>query len=312
MSMQELDRLLVNPRGEGQETMTLKPSIRLIRLARTAVAPQMINVESQALTAILREYVGDWSSKIAQVGGIPALVSTLRVSAFGKPQGNVPVTFWLGKEKVGEGLTDENGLVVFPTTYTEIGVYDYQAVIGETLPLLPEGSPRATRFRVSVWLIAVHARNQTDVWLRWVGRARWRSLPHIFWVDQPTSVVGLGYPNVDRPIGFVDVVPVPAGTTVPIELGVSAFCNTPEPDPSPAKCCDYAKNTWWEFFLCATNDPTQIPATVRGTANKIGGDKVNLDYHLKYEASSTGVSYKGKFLKYQRCSWEAGTAPLDP
>jgi len=312
MSMQELDSLAVSPQGENPETATMMPSIRLIRLARTALAPSMINAESYLSTAILREYLGDWSIKSAEAGGTPSLVSTFKVTALGKPQAGIPVTFWLDMEKMGEDVTDQNGLVSFPTEYAEIGVYDYQAVIGERPPLLPVGSPRAMKFRVSVWLMAVFARNLTDVWYRWVGRARWRSLPHIFWVDQPTSVVGLGYPSRDRPIGFVDVIPVVEGTTVPIEIGVSAFCNTPEPDPPPEKCCEYARNTWWDMFICATNDPKQVPDTVLGNANKVGGDKVNLDYHLKYEASSSGITYNGRYLKQQRCPWEAGTAPLDP
>lgn len=312
MSQQEMDRLPSELRVEGTETFSLKPTIRLVRLVRARVSPQIINVESQSLTAILREYVGDWSTQTASVGGVPALSTTLKVQAFGKGAAGIPVSLFLGKEKVGTAQTDENGLVTFPTEYTEVGAYNYAAVIGETLPLLPEGSPRATSFQVTVWLIAMWCRNVSDVWLRLVGRSRIRPLPWQFWRDQPTSILGLGYPTVDRPAGFVDVIPVPTGITVPIELGVSAWCNTPEPFPTSEKCCEFAKNTWWDTSLYATNDPKQIPETVLGRANKIGGDRINLDYHLKFEASSGGVTYKGKFLKYQRCAWEAGTAPTDP
>jgi len=310
--MQEMDSLPSVPRGEGTETSTMKPTTRLIRLARAAFAPQIINVDSQIATAILRDYIGEWSERSASPGGTPTLQTTLKVSAFGKTAPGIPVSLFLGGEKVASGETDQNGLVTFPSEYSEVGSYQYTAVIGDQLPLLPEGSPRATRFLVGVWLIAVFCRNVTDTWLRWVGRARWRPLPWMFWTEQPSSVVGLGYPGVDRPIGFIDVVPVPQGTTVPIEIGNSGWCNTPERFPTSEKCCEYAKNTWWDMFICATNDPKQIPETVAGRANKVGGDRVNLDYHLKYEASSSGVTYKGRYLKYQRCPWEAGTAPTDP
>jgi len=312
LSMQQMDEVKVEPRGEGQESIILRPTIRLVRLARSRFAPQMINVDSQVPTAVLREYLGDWATKSATPGGMPSLSTTLKVSAFGKTTPGIPVSLFFGNEKVATQDTNEEGLVTFPTEYQEIGVYDYTAVIGDSLPLLPEGSPRATRFRVSVWLIAVFCRNVSDTWLRWVGRARFKPLPWIFWTEQPASVIGLGFPMVDRSIGFVDIVPAPGGVTVPIEIGNSGWCNTPEPNPTSERCCEYAKNTWWDMSLHATTDPKQIPETVAGRANKIGGDRVNLDYHLKFEASSSGVTYKGKFLKYQRCAWEAGTAPTDP
>jgi hypothetical protein len=93
-------------------------------------------------------------------------------------------------------------------------------------------------------------------------------------------------------------------------------CNTPEPYPPAEKCCEYAKNTWWQLDVYATNDPTKVKETYDG-ANHIGGDKINLDYHLKYEITKSAVTYKGKYLKKKpdgtiRCPWMEGTAPIDP
>jgi hypothetical protein len=166
---------------------------------------------------------------------------------------------------------------------------------------------------VSVWLIVTKSKNLTDVWARWQGRAFFRGLPYFFWREQPSSVVGLA----GREVGYVDLVPCPDGRTIPMELGVSAYCNTPEPYPPAEKCCEYAKNTWWMVEVFATNKREDVAATVKGEANRIGGDKINLDYHLKYTVDSTAVTYKGKYLKQTpegkvRCPWMTGTAPMDP
>jgi len=305
---QEMDSLPSLPSGLGAWEETVIPRIRVLRWARSLISPSIINVSSQSVTTILREHLGDWVARTAPIGQTATLISTFKVSALGRPIEGAPVTLFLAGEKVAEGETNENGEVSFPHAYTDVGVYDYVAVLGKKLPAITVGNPRAVPFRVRVWTIVTRSRNVSDVWARWQGRAFFRGLPWIFWTEQPSSVVGLA----GRPIGFVDLVPAPDGVTIPMELGVSAYCNTPEPSPTAERCCEYAKNTWWMFEVFATSDPRQVPDTVAGAANKIGGDQINLDYHLKYNIDSASVTYRGRYLKYQRCPWEAGTAPMDP
>jgi len=314
LSMQEMDSIPSGTRVEGTWTETLKPRIRFVRWVWSKISLQMINVESQTPTTVLTGYTGPWVIQAASIGTTASLVSTLKVIAMGRPVPRVPVSLFLGSEKVATEKTNEEGLVNFSLSFTEPGVYNYIAVIGtgEHPPLIIQGNPRAVSLGVTVWIIAVFCRNITDTWARAVGRAYFRGLPWIWWIDQPSSLRGIVYPSVDRPIGFIELIPCPQGVTIPEEVGNSAYCNTPEPYPPSAKCCEYARNTWWEMFLCATNDPKQVPQTITGNVNMVGGDRINLDYHLKYNITSSSVSYLGRYLKYQRCPWEAGTAPLDP
>mgnify|MGYP001066681269 CR=1 FL=1 len=315
LHMQDMDKVRygTEPQGQGIWSWTIKPVRRLIRTGRSILSPSMLNLELQTPSTVLKDYFGDWVIKSAQIGSTASLLSTLKVTAFKKPQPNIPVSLFLGKERVGYAKTDQSGLVTFPTMYTEPGVFDYVASIGEMYPPIIPGSPRAYNFRVGVWLVAVFCRDVSDIWLRWVGRSFFRDLPVYFWhpppEGQPISVIGLGFPGLDRPIGFIDLVPCPSTVTIPMELGVSAWCNTTDPYPPPDVCCEAAKNTWWEMAVYATNDPRDTVQTAQGTANEKGKGNINLDYHLKFDITSEEVSYKGRYLKQQRCPWEAGTAP---
>lgn len=308
MPQQEMDRLPSPPSGEESWRETLVPRIRAIRWARSLLSPSIINASGHSVATILKRYEGTWESKNTRTGETAEVVSSFKVTALGRPVQGAPVTLWLGGKQVAKGETDANGEVSFPQAYSNAGIYDYTVVVGEKPPVVTIGNPRAVSFRVKVWAIATRSTNVSDVWARWQGRAYFRGLPWRFWTEQPSSVVGLA----GRTVGYMDLVPAPDGTTIPMELGVSAWCNTYDPYPSEEACCEAARNTWWMVEVFATSDPAQVEDTLAGKANRIGGDRINLDYHLKYDIASGYVTYKGRYLKYQRCPWEAGTAPADP
>ena len=307
MSMQSMDRLPSPPEGATRSRETYKPSTRITRTLRTAISPNLISLSKVSSSTVLRRILGLWVTQTSRVGDITFCRPTFTITAFGKPVSGAPVSLFLGDTRVGKTTTNENGEASFRLNFSSPGVHSYLAVIGETKPLFITGNPRAYSFKVSVWFVYTRSRNLTDIWARWQGRSFFRPLPVNFHREMPSSVIGLA----GRDVGYVDLVPCIDGITIPMEIGVTAYCNTPERYPPEEKCCEYAKNTWWRLDVYATNDPKRVAATLQG-ANHIGGDEIHREYHLKYSITSNGVSFNGRFLKAIRCPWQSGTAPMDP
>jgi len=305
---QVMDRPEILPVGATHFESTYKPRISILRLLRSRISPNFINLTEVTSNTVLKELIGTWAAQTASPGRTAFCRPKFVITAYGKPMSRVTVSLFSGDVVIAKSETDENGEVSFDLAYSDPGVYNYVAVIGERKPLILSGNPRAYPFTVTVWLIVTKSRNLTDRWARLQGRSFFRKLPVYFWREMPISVVGLAGRNV----GYVDLVPCITGASIPMEIGVSAYCNTPEPYPPKEKCCEYAKNTWWRVDVYATNNPKDVTATLKGEKNHIGGDKINLDYHLKYTITSTGVTFNGKYLKQIRCDWERGTAPMDP
>lgn len=294
------------PSGAASFKETFEPRIGIVRNLRKGFSPNFINLSSVASSTALKEFLGAWDSKSASTVNIAPLQPIFAITAYGKPIPDIPVSLFSGETLIGEAVTDKNGEVKFNLNFDSPGVYTFTAIIGKTKPLFALGNSRAYTFSVTVWYVVIQSKNLTDVWARYVGRSFFRSLPLNFATEMPSSVVGLA----GHGVGFVELVPCIAGQTVSMEVGIDAWCNTPEAYPSADKCCEYAKNTWWQLDVYATSDPSQINATRQGS-NHLGGGKVQREYHLKY-AFSSSASFTGRFLKAVRCPWQQGTAPMDP
>ena len=268
-------------------------------------SPEIIYNYATSLTSAVSGFDGEWAASVSPETARARL--TYQVSSFGKGVPKVPVTLMDSNYNVLETKeTDENGLVDFSLEFNSPGSYVYYAVIGEgKVKPLTLMSPRVTRTFIKVWLVKVQQINSTDVWLRWVGRAMLEPLPHDFWRVHPRTIVGLAIPKLSR--AYHMLVPVVLGINLNLELGVSAACNTPTAYPPSDTCCQYAKGTWWTYKL-------YYKSSVKSDWVESGGDKINVDYHLKYVVTTDGISYKGRCLKPMpngkvRCSWESGTAP---
>jgi len=270
-----------------------------------SMIPEIIRAESASISPSVVAFDGEWAVTAKPKNAKATL--RYQVASFGKPIPKVPVTLMDSNWNIlGTRRTDENGLVEFDVEFNRPGGYVFNAVIGEgRVRPLTYMSPRVSRIFVKVWLIKVEQVDSTDVWLRWVGRSILEPLPHDFWRVQPKTVIGLAIPKESK--SYYMLVPVVSGVTLTLELGVSAVCNTPTAYPPPDVCCEYAKGTWWWYKLYAksSNDSDW---------KEVGGDKINLDYHLKYSVTTDSVTYKGRCLKLMengkvRCEWEKDTAP---
>lgn len=232
MSTQNMDRLPSPPEGATHSEETYWPSIRVIRTLRRVVSPNFISLSKVSSSTVLKQILGSWAIQTSSFGDLSFCGPTFMITAFGKPVLGATVSLFLGNTLVSKTTTNENGEASFKLKFSDPGVYTYLAVVGETKPLIVTGNPRVYSFKVSVWFVLTRSRNLTDIWARWQGRSFFRPLPVDFHRELPSSVVGLAGRNV----GYIDLVPCIDGKTIPIELGVSAYCNTPEPYPPKEKC----------------------------------------------------------------------------
>lgn len=296
----------ITPTGSsGQSGKVDKPPPSILRQFRKSISPELITLTGSRNSTVFREYIGNWRIPSSNPGTSCQTTPEFQVTAFGKPVPNRKVTLQKGSDVVGTAKTDKNGKVNFPLSFDEAGVETYYAYVGQKPPVLLSPNPRVESFSVSVWYIAIHSKNISDRWARWQGRAYFKPLPRNFWRDQPRSVIGLAGGN----IGFADLVPVVSEVGYPLEVGVSAFCNTKDPYPNHDECCEARKDTWWQFDVHATNDPKQVASVRKGESGHVGGGKINIDYHLKYNIAYSGVTFEGRCLKKVNCDWEEGTAP---
>ena len=163
----------------------------------------------------------------------------------------------------------------------------------EILSLLPLVDYRLITF----WLLRVRTTPISDRWARWQGRAIWRQpLPCQFWfphhVGYTTGLAG----GVD----WYEVVPAVTGIGFKYQVGVSAWCNTPDPYPPMGACCEARKNTWWKAEIYAKKGP-------RDKWGYVGGDKINISFHITAEFNTDGYSYKGRCVcEDVACTWEQG------
>ncbi|HDN18283.1 MAG TPA: hypothetical protein ENF41_04400 [Candidatus Bathyarchaeota archaeon] len=310
MSVQALDSI-GESKNPPEYTVDIERPLSFLFLLRTRISPNIIYNSNNSITTILKSYYGEWKERWTTTGHTCTIKAYFKVQAFGRPIPHVTVTLFerYTRKKIATTKTDRNGIATFVfNSDAPTPPKSYIAVIGEKYPIRTFNNPRAYPFRVGTWLLYYKVKNETDKWLRLVGRAYDGNLPHKFWREKPRTVVGRAG-TLREYVGFTDLLPVISGVEVPIEVGISAYCNTPEAYPPSDKCCEYAKNTWWRVDLYATNRPEELTETIRGEKNHIGGDSINLDYHLKFRATTDSVTYLGKCLKYARCPWESGTAP---
>lgn len=246
------------------------------------LSPIGLNMNVQRNVAVVRSIKGDILSKFMRTTNAPTqtLLSS-HVSAFGYPLQNIPVTFYdlTANKKISTKATDSRGYttqnITYPTPTKKIIV----SFIGEEYTPIVEVIPGLSAKTVlSVWLIKLVSKNISDTWMRLQGRALGHELNRLFWREQPWTTIGLaGW------LEFIELIPVVSGQTIRYEVGVSAWCNTPEPFPPKEKCEEYRKNTWWQFDLYASNSPSE--------PKHVGGGKINIDSHLVYELTANSVRF---------------------
>jgi len=161
--------------------------------------------------------------------------------------------------------------------------------------------PFATSIKVTFWHVRVQSVNKTDIWARLQGRAIYRQpLPGVFWSPPsggPAYVVGLA-----GGADWREIVPVVEGMTVKYQVGVSAWCNTPDPYPPADKCCQYRKNTWWHAKIMARK-------SVKDSWGTVGEDDINISFHITGQFTVDSYSYLGRCVsKDVACGWESGSS----
>ncbi len=235
----------------------------------------LLHCESSQVACAFRELSGTWSNVVARPGVASASREySVRLGPATAPY--APVYLFRDGELAERGVTDEKGRIVFSFSTSEPSSHTYTASL--TPKLVPFKTPTQESFKLTVWFVRCLIRNKTDVWWRLAGRSFEEALPRIFWREAPHSVIGLAAPSGTQV--FVDVVPVFSDKSLTLEYAVSAWCNTPEPNPPADKCREYRKKTWWEFRVEAFNGKE---------TKRVSGD-LNLDRHLRVSITSDNVS----------------------
>ncbi|RLI98060.1 MAG: hypothetical protein DRP00_02830 [Candidatus Aenigmatarchaeota archaeon] len=229
---------------------------------------------------------------------------TITASIFGFPLPKTKVSLFNLEtgQKLGVVETDENGIAHYNINTNEPTSFSIVAGIGDTgrPPLFPMTNPLADIKPFTTWLIVVKATAISDRWARFIGRSIGEPLPYYFWKEKPRTVLGI----LGIRFTFADLVPVFGSQSLTYEIGISAYCNTVSPYPTYEECCDPKNAAWWDVKVYATNKKSEVGKVLKGETGYVGGDKINLDYHLKYTITTTGITFDGRYLVKKRCDWE--------
>jgi len=263
----------------------------------------------KSLLSITSVYV---QSFLAQVGEVMYTGSAQALVNFTGPKSREAYIYIYdydqGKTQATTASFDENGNLPILLQTSQEGSYLAvvslvrlpNAVIGRPMAMtILTSTPLATSARITFWHVRSSLTNKTDVWARWHGRAVYNlPLPGIFW--RPTInfikyVVGLA-----GGLDWREIIPVVQNMNVGYQVGVSAFCNTEDPNPPADVCCEARKNTWWHAKLMARK-------SVREQWQVVGEDDINLSYRITAYFTTTSYSYNGRCVnKDVACGWEQG------
>lgn len=267
----------------------------------------ILEAETEPTKNIIKLLTLDGRKSIASIkylaygGGTPYVKPTTQPSTLGLsinvslakfPLPNTDITlfnFETGK-RLGVVKTDENGQATYNLSATEPGSGNILAAIGERdkMPLFPAMNPFADMKPFSFWYIVIKATALKDRWARHCGRAINRDLP-VFFYRYRRYILGVlaGYYT------FAEIIPVAGTQRLRYEVGISAWCDTASPNPTHEECC--ANQAWWDVKVYATNDKRKISDARNGHPELlIGGDKINVKYHLVYWITPQAVVYEGR------------------
>jgi len=221
---------------------------------------------------------------------------------FGFPAPNLRVTLWDMNtgNKIAEATTNEDGIADITIAAKDPTSTNIVTGVGDRFPIMPQLNPFADIQPFTVWYIVVKATSISDRYARFIGRSIGEPLPHIFWREKPRTVIGI----LGIRFTFADLIPVFGTMSLRYEIGVSAWCSTPSPRPTHEECCRPEYAAWWDVKVYATNRKEEVKDVLAGRKGFVGGDKINLDYHLKYTITTTGITYDGRYLVKKRCAWE--------
>lgn len=240
----------------------------------------LLHCERVEQTAVFKELSGNWMSITARPG-VPSAFRVYSVRVGPLPAKDATLHLFKDGERVSTVKTDEEGRAAFSFPSSEPSYAKY------AVSLIPISTPFKTaiqdNFTFSVWLVTCIIENKTDVWWRLAGRNFIDKLPRIFWSEAPYTVIGLAAPYGKQT--FTDLVPIFGDSSLTLEYGISAYCNTPEPYPTREKCIAYRKNTWWHFKVECFN----------GSVRKSVEADLNIDRHLKVTVTSDDI--KGEVVK---------------
>ena len=282
---------------EGEEITFLatKPLIKFIGLSGTSISSRLKALEYDAGIAFQKPSAAPANATM-----------TAYVAVVGFPLKNVKVSFvdTSTNKVIATKTTDQAGLASINISSDEPKEMNLMAYFGPSSPLLPSLSPRVAFNRLAFWFIVIKAQAVKDRWARYIGRAINKELPYRFWTEMPRSVLGV----LGVRFTFADLVPVTAERSLTYEIGISAYCDTDSAYPSKEECC--ANLAWWKVNLYATKDPREVQAVLKGEKGYVGGDYINIDYHLVYRITTDNVSFVERKFIVQRCPQE--TADLRP
>ena len=200
-------------------------------------------------------------------------------------------------ERIGTIKTDENGKAIYHLSASEPGSGNILAIIGERdkMPLFPTVNPFADIKPFSFWYIVIKATALKDRWARHCGRALFTELPVTFYRYR-RYILGV----LARYYTFAEIIPVAGTQRLRYEVGISAWCDTAKANPTHEECC---KNlAWWDVKIYATNDKRRIDDAKKGHPDLlIGGDKINIKYHLVYWITPQSVTYDGRIKVSEWC-----------
>ena len=284
-------------RNEAKNTYTITsdPSKKMLKVVSAS------GVKNVLVLRHLEYETAVWAVKPTTAKSTQGIGVT--VNLFGYTAQGVPVSLWNieTKEKLAPAKTDKNGLANFTISSEKPLTMNVVAGLGENYaPLFPTTNPFADIQTATFWYVVVKATALNDKWPRYIGRSYGEPLPHKFWVEKPETVLGiLGVKTT-----FADLVPAFGPQSLYYEVGISAYCNTADPFPSKEECCKPENSAWWDVKVYATNKQEEVNDVLQGRKGFIGGDKINLDYHVRYIITPTGITFGGRYLVKRRCPWE--------
>lgn len=264
------------------------------RVSVLGFKPKLVSVESASVLVVLREVDVAGRSYVSPSTAKPSVTVNIKVAEFVDRVG----IYDYNKRKVVGVYDVKDGGVSVGLEFGDVGTYRYLAFPGGVyVPNVSEALGEV--FRVKVWGILVETVRISDRWARFLGRSVGERLPRLFW-RYPGFAVGLADWGK-----WVEFVPVLDGMSIRYEVGVSAYCDTPDPYPPDDVCCEVRKNTWWEARLYTIG--------ARGSRRLVGSDRINLSFHSLYKLTYSSVVHKGRcvadydpLFRGGLCGWESG------
>jgi len=272
---------------------------------------KFIKTTPTVISAVLKHLSYEFGTPFTKPTTKPSeIVLTSNVSVFGIPIPNVKITYFdeKTKEPIGYSITDEQGNAKLMVRSDEPKELSVVSMIGERYPMLDAAlSPLADRRRLAFWFVVVIAEPVRDRWARYIGRSINESLPYRFWKEKPRTVLGI----LGGRTKFADLIATCDARHVTLEIGISAYCDTSDPSPSHDECCENL--AWWRVNVYATKNPKEVKEVLLGKDEfLVGGDYINIDYHLEFMFTPDSATFNGRKFIRQRCPQEtAQTRPAE-